>query len=117
MTAYERRRRAGRRRHEKRMAKKARPKGRVILKRILIFLIILILAAGATAFAYVSSKWNKVEKKKLDAQDLSINHEIEHETGFLNVALFGLDSRDDDKGVGNRSDTMMIASLNNSSII
>ena len=112
MTAYERRRRAGRRRHEKRMAKKARPKGRVILKRILIFLIILILAAGATAFAYVSSKWNKVEKKKLDAQDLSINHEIEHETGFLNVALFGLDSRDDDKGVGNRSDTMMIASLN-----
>ena len=67
MTAYERRRRAGRRRHEKRMAKKARPKGRVILKRILIFLIILILAAGATAFAYVSSKWNKVEKKKIDA--------------------------------------------------
>ena len=23
--------------------------------------------------------------------DLSINHEIEHETGYLNVALFGLD--------------------------
>ena len=112
MTAYERRRRAGRRRHEKRIAKKNRPKGRVILKRILIILIILILAAGATAFAYVSSKWDKVQKKKLDAQDLSINHEIEHETGFLNVALFGLDSRDDDKGVGNRSDTMMVASLN-----
>ena len=112
MTSYERRRRAGRRRHEKRLAKKARPKGRVILNRILVFLIIMILAAGATAFAYISSKWNKVEKKKLDAQDLSINHEIEHETGFLNVALFGLDSRDDDKGIGNRSDTMMIASLN-----
>ena len=112
MTAYERRRKAGRRRHEKRLAKKARPKGRVILNRILVFLIIMILAAGATAFAYISSKWNKVEKKKLDAQDLSINHEIEHESGFLNVALFGLDSRDDDKGVGNRSDTMIIASLN-----
>ena len=112
MTAYERRRRAGRRRHEKRVAKKARPKGRVILKRSLIFLIILALVSGSVAFAYIWSKWNKVEKKKLDAQDLCINHEIEHETGFLNVALFGLDSRDDDKGLGNRSDTMMIASLN-----
>ncbi len=112
MTAYERRRRASRRRHEKRMAKKGRSKGKVFLKRFLITLIVLVLLTGATAFAYVASKWNKVETKKLDAQDLSINHEIEHESGYLNVALFGLDSRDDDKGVGNRSDTIMVASLN-----
>ena len=36
----------------------------------------------------------------------------EQETGYLNVALFGLDSREGDLGKGNRSDTMMIASLN-----
>ena len=33
-------------------------------------------------------------------------------TGYLNVALFGLDSRDDGLAEGNRSDTIMIASLN-----
>ncbi len=33
--------------------------------------------------------------------------------GYTNVALFGLDSRENDLGKGNRSDTIIIASLNN----
>ena len=112
MTAYERRRRAGRRRHEKRIAKKSRNKKKLFLKRAGIVFLVLVLLLGGTAAAYFWSKWNKVDTEKLNAQDLSINREIEHETGFVNVALFGLDSRDDDKGVGNRSDTIMVASLN-----
>ena len=35
------------------------------------------------------------------------------QTGYTNVALFGLDSRGSDLGKGNRSDTIMIASINN----
>ena len=111
MTAYERRRRAGRRRHEKRMRKKAKGKWSIGRKIGLIFSVLIVtLLCGAVA--YMASKWGKVETKQVRAEDLSINHDIEHETGFLNVALFGLDSRDDDMGVGNRSDTMMVASLN-----
>ena len=112
MTSYERRRRAGRRRHEKRMRKKARKKRWTVGKTIGLIFGILLVGSACLAVAYIASKWGKVTTAKVDAKDLSINHDIEHETGYVNVALFGLDSRDDDLGVGNRSDTMMVASLN-----
>ena len=44
---------------------------------------------------------------------MNISDEVQHEEGYTNVALFGLDSRENDLGKGNRSDTIMIASLNN----
>lgn len=42
----------------------------------------------------------------------SITEEVEHKSGYLNVAVFGLDSRDGSLDKGNRSDTIMIVSLN-----
>ena len=53
-----------------------------------------------------------MEVKKLDVNKLEINKEVEHKTGYLNVALFGVDSREASLGKGTRSDTIMIASLN-----
>ena len=44
--------------------------------------------------AYVASKVDKMEVKQLDVNKLEINREVEHRTGYLNVALFGVDSRD-----------------------
>ena len=35
-------------------------------------------------------------------------------TGYRNIAIFGVDSRSDDYGIGNRSDCIIIASINNS---
>ena len=61
----------------------------------------------------VASKMNKLEKVSLDTDKLNISDEVQHEEGYTNVALFGLDSRENDLGKGNRSDTIMIASLNN----
>ncbi len=67
----------------------------------------------ATGMVIVASKMTKIEITKLDTDKLNIaKAEEETETGYLNVALFGLDSRENDLGRGNRSDTMMIASLN-----
>ena len=69
-------------------------------------------AVMATGAVIVASKMTMLETTKIDTDKLSISEEVEHETGYVNVALFGLDSRAGDLGKGNRSDTMMIASLN-----
>lgn len=70
-------------------------------------------AVAATGVVLVASKMTKLETTELDTDKLNITQtEGESETGYLNVALFGLDSREGDLGKGNRSDTMMIASLN-----
>lgn len=74
-------------------------------------LLVLVIGGGAAA-AYVTSKVDKMEVQKLDVNKLEINKEVEHKTGYLNVALFGVDSREASLGKGTRSDTIMIASLN-----
>lgn len=70
-------------------------------------------AVAATGVVLVASKMTKIETTELDTDKLNMAETSEEqETGYLNVALFGLDSREGDLGKGNRSDTMMIASLN-----
>lgn len=70
----------------------------------------LVAAAGVGILA---SKLSKIETVKLDPEALNVSEEAkERGTGYLNVALFGVDSRDAELGEGTRSDTIMIASLN-----
>ncbi|MBM6738001.1 LCP family protein [Faecalicatena fissicatena] len=71
---------------------------------------LIVAAAGAVLLA---SKLAKIDTVELDADKLNISKEArERGTGYLNVALFGVDSRDNELGEGTRSDTIMIASLN-----
>lgn len=72
-----------------------------------------LLAVAAIGMVILASKMNKLSSVKLDTDKLNISDEVKHEKGYTNVALFGLDSRENDLGKGNRSDTIMIASLNN----
>lgn len=81
-------------------------------KKIAVILSSTLLAVLAIGTVILASKMSKIETTKLDAEKLNISDEVEHETGYVNVALFGLDSRDNNLGEGNRSDTIMIASLN-----
>lgn len=70
------------------------------------------LAVGAII---VAGKLSKIETKVLDAEELnmSISEEArERGTGYLNVALFGVDSREQNMDEGTLSDTIIIASLN-----
>lgn len=72
----------------------------------------LVLVAGGVILASKLAKLDIVDIDK-GAEALSISEEAkERGTGYLNVALFGVDSRDNELGKGTRSDTIMIASLN-----
>ena len=67
----------------------------------------------STVAVLLAGKMSKIETTSIDTDKLSISSEVEHEEGYTNIALFGLDSREGDLGKGNRSDTIMVASLNN----
>ena len=75
----------------------------------------------ASASIYVLAKWSKIDRQEIKADDLIINQEVMVEKnadidlgdGYTNVALFGVDSRDGSLGEGNRTDCIIVASLNN----
>lgn len=70
----------------------------------------LVATAGAVILA---SKLSKIETTKLDPEALNVSEEARQRgSGYLNVALFGVDSRDNELEKDTRSDTIMIASLN-----
>lgn len=84
-----------------------------VLGKIAIALCILLLLVVFAAIAVVYSKIDKMDFRELDPDKLSINDGYEYdETGYLNVALFGLDKRENVEEMGTRSDTIIIASLN-----
>lgn len=53
-----------------------------------------------------------IENKNIDDDDIGV-FENDNLKNYTNIALLGIDSRKDDYGVGNRSDTIMIMSINN----
>lgn len=101
------------------MARKPRRKKRVgfntwsIWKKIGVIFGGTLAAVVATGVVFVASKMTKVDLRELDVDELNVAQVDEDvQTGYLNIALLGLDSRAGDLGKGNRSDTMIIASLN-----
>ena len=71
------------------------------------------MAAGGTAVWYVNNKIGKMNQVDIDEQALGLS-ENNNLSGYRNVAIFGIDSRSDNYGKGNRSDCIIIASINNS---
>ncbi len=71
------------------------------------------------AVIYVQAKWSKIDRKDIGADEIKINTDLELNKsvdlgdGYTNVALFGVDSRDGSLGEGNRTDCLIVASLNN----
>lgn len=80
---------------------------------VLVLLIILAIIVGGT-FWFISSKLGKIQQVDLDEDDLSVSSEAaENLSNFRNIAIFGIDSREDTYSKGNRSDCIIIASINN----
>lgn len=72
-----------------------------------------VLVVGIVAGAvFLSGKMDRLDTKTLDKSALEINNDVARKEGYLNVALFGVDTRDGNFEDGSRSDTIMIASLN-----
>lgn len=88
-----------------------------ILKVLLVIILILaMIISGVIAFAYwyVTDKLDKVQQVEINVDDLEIEEQVEEQlTGYRNIALFGVDSRSSNLGKGNRSDCIIIASINN----
>ncbi|MEE0419921.1 MAG: LCP family protein [Lachnospiraceae bacterium] len=77
-------------------------------------LVLVLLAAGLFVFA----KLNKVQRQEISKGDIIINKEIdpaEEEvlSGYTNIALYGVDSREGKLDIEAHSDALMIASINN----
>lgn len=97
--------------------KKQRKKKNTALKIVLILILIIILIIGgvvAGAYWYVNDKLGKMQQVHINEEELEINEEVEQNLSeYRNIAIFGVDSRANDLGKGNRSDCIIIASINN----
>lgn len=88
-------------------------------QRVLVCFAGVLLCLAGSAGIYVMAKWNKIDTQEIKAEDLIINEEVKQNKeidlgdGYTNVALFGVDSRDGNLGKGNRTDCIIVASLNN----
>lgn len=102
-----------RKKRRKKSVKKYRAKYWTTGKKVLLGICIFLLLLVGAAIAFVMSKMSLIQTSKLDPDKLSIYDDLQYEeSGYLNVALFGLDTRATDETMGSRSDTIMIASLN-----
>ena len=80
-------------------------------KVVLVLAIILAILVGA-AFWFIHSKLSKIQRIDLNEDELGISDNIGLED-YRNIAIFGVDSRSDNLEQGNRSDCIIIASINN----
>ncbi len=104
--------------HGKRMVdepKKGNKRGLKIFLRIILVIVIILIILLGIAFGFATSKISKMQQVDINEDNLSINKDTEENLkGYRNIALFGVDSRDDNLGEGNRSDCIIIASINQS---
>lgn len=84
-----------------------------ILLIIFIAIIIFVLVAGVSGYFWAKHKWDKMDYVDLSSSDIEVNPGVnESLKGYRNIVLLGLDAREDSFGTGNRSDCIMIISLN-----
>ena len=87
----------------------------------LLILEICVLLIAIGVMYVVTTTTGEVERKQIDHDKITINDEVvetmanndkTEEKGYRNIALFGVDARDGELGKGTRSDTIIIASIN-----
>lgn len=92
---------------------KKKNKGLKIFLRVLIVIIVIILGIAIAGYSFVHNKLSKMKTEYIDKTAIGISEEAKDSLkGYRNIALLGIDSRADDYGTGNRSDCIIIASIN-----
>lgn len=84
-------------------------------KRIVLFVIEMLILVVLLVVLYTVLKADKVNKIAIDKENIVVNETVEDNVtlkSYRNIALFGVDARDKSLGKGNRTDTIMIASVN-----
>lgn len=82
---------------------------------LLVEIIVIVIMSICYFSLWINDKVNKIQTVELNKDELAINEGInEAQKGYTTIALFGIDARDvASMGEGNRSDSIMIASINN----
>ena len=94
--------------------KKREKKGLKIFGITVIILIIILAILVGSIFLFITNKLNKVQSIDLNEDELSVSTQVEENLAeYRNIAIFGIDSREDTYSKGNRSDCIIIASINN----
>lgn len=98
---------------EENKPKKKKSIKKIILIVLLVILIILFVGI-AVGYWYIMDKLNRSEYIEIPEEEIEINEGVvEKLTNYRNIALFGIDSRDQDSyASGSRSDCIIIASIN-----
>ena len=100
-------------RREKNGEKKKRRGLKIFGITVLVLIIILAILVGSI-FWYINNKLNKMQTVEIDESDLAVSTEVEENLEeYRNIAIFGIDSRQDTYSKGNRSDCIIIATINN----
>lgn len=98
--------------NKKAMSKKRKARKR---RRIILFAVEMVALVVLGVVLWAVMKQTSIQKINVNEEDIVINDTVENNVsmkGYRNIALFGIDSRDKNLGKGNRSDTIMIASIN-----
>ncbi|NLL79547.1 MAG: LCP family protein [Clostridiales bacterium] len=106
---------SGRRPQPKGKGNSARARAKKKRKRTMLFIIEIVVLVIMLAVLYLVMKGTKTTRFDIKEEDIVINDTVEQNEamkGYRNIALFGVDSRENTLGKGNRTDTIMIASIN-----
>ena len=91
---------------------KKKHKGLKIFAIFLLVIAIIVLLVAGGAFYFINDKIGKMQKVDINEGNLGISTN-ENLEGYRNIAIFGVDSRSNNLDVGNRSDCIIIANINN----
>ena len=91
-------------------ANKKKKKKHILLKIFIVLITIIAILAGVAA-GYVYSLMSRIDHDDIDKNEIEINEGVETATGYRNILLLGVDSRENEYS-GALSDSIMIVSLN-----
>jgi len=89
-------------------------KGLKIFGKVVLVLVIILAILIGIIFWFIHDKLSKLQQVDLSGEDLGVSSQTEEQlSGYRNIAIFGVDSRSNNLEQGNRSDCIIIASINN----
>lgn len=81
---------------------------------LLVSIIVVIVSSAITLNSMLNKKLDKINYVTLPKEDVYVDEQIADDLNeYRNIALLGIDAREDTFSVGNRSDCIMIISINN----
>lgn len=100
--------------NNRKQGKKGNKRGLKIFGKVVLVLVIILAILVGMVYWFIQDKLGKMQQIDLSTEDLGVSAEAAASlSGYRNIAIFGVDSRNNNLEKGNRSDCIIIASINN----